>query len=265
KSFTRPSCIYQYNAYRKEVEMQKTLISKGSVFTFNSGKELTADEKEKVLSAIKKGIGDAKGQGFGEIAVFDAGKEFTKEDFNDKQFENSESKTSDGKKQDLSEEEKVWLEWVKPVFLSKDVKEKVMKAVSEFEKLCKAIKIFQTFDDETIFWPGNAQWGRILEATRLCKTKTELHSKLFDGNSPIIKPIIYSQTKKNSDKKEEKNPDKEWNYEASPKGETLREWLEAFIADKNSEDKDLKMALQELVKRCKDKIADTNWLSGDAK
>ncbi|MCR5765238.1 MAG: hypothetical protein K6G09_04585, partial [Treponema sp.] len=41
--FTRPSFIYQYNAYRKELEIQKTLISKGSVFTFKSesNKDLT--------------------------------------------------------------------------------------------------------------------------------------------------------------------------------------------------------------------------------
>ncbi|MCR4938732.1 MAG: hypothetical protein K5930_01325 [Treponemataceae bacterium] len=253
KSFTRPSCIYQYNSYRKEIEMQKTLISKGSVFTFKSDNELTAAETANILSVVKNGIGDAKGQGFGEIDVFDTGKEFTRIDSN--------TVTTDCAKELTSEESK-WLEWFKSESLSNDVEEKVMNAVSKFVELCKAIKTFQTFDDEIIFWPGNAQWGRILETSRLCQTKAELHSSLFEGNTPIIKPIMETHTERNGDTVV-RNPDPEWNYEASPCGQTLRNWLMTFINDNSLDDRNIKIALQELVKRCKDKIADKNWLDGE--
>ena len=61
RSFSRYSNVYQYNAYRKEIEIQKTLLSKGSIFTFKSNKPLSEDEKKKVLAALQNGIGDAKG------------------------------------------------------------------------------------------------------------------------------------------------------------------------------------------------------------
>lgn len=255
KSFARPSSLFQYNSKRKEIEMQKTLISKGSVFTFVSDSELTTDEKQKVLDVVKNGVGEGKGQGFGEISIFNIGKEFVKEDLDKKSIIVEPNLTADENK---------WLEWLKPVFVSKNVEEKVKKAVSEFVNLCKAIKTFQTFDDETVFWPGNAQWGRILDVSRACNSKGNLYNQLFEGENPIIKPITKSQTERNGDTKE-KNPDKEWNYEASPNGDTLRKWLMKFVKDENMGDKDIKIALQELVKRCKDKIADKNWLNGDAK
>lgn len=255
KTFSRPSCIYQYNSYRKEIEMQKTLISKGSVFTFKSEKEITAEEKEKVIFAIKNGIGDARNQGFGEIVLFDLGKEFQKEDAQDK---------ADSLSLELKDNESEWLNWLKPEFRNANVEEKVKKAVSEFVRLCKSIKVYQCFDNEKIFWPGKAQWGRILEVARECTSKVDLYSKLFEGNNPVIKPRTESKTEKNGDVKE-KNPDKEWNYDASPKkGDkdvTLREWLKDFINDDNMRDKEIKIALQELVKRCKDKVADKNWLT----
>ena len=38
-----------------------------------------------------------------------------------------------------------------------------------------------------------------------------------------------------------------------------------FVDKNNMSDKDIKIALQELVKRCKDKIADKNWLKDGTK
>lgn len=255
KSFSRPLCLYQYNAYRKEIEMQKTLISKGSVFTFKSDKELTLQEKEVIISAIKNGIGDAKGQGFGEIALFDVGTELVRESSNEA-FSIIEQK--------LSVEEQKWFEWLKPFFITKDVEEKVKKGLKDFIELCKYIKQFNTFENEFIFWPGNAQWSRILETTRKCRTKNELFTTLFESDAAIIKQKNISKTEKHGDSKEH-NPDKEWNYEASSEGKTLRKWLMDFVNDQNMNDEDIKIAIQELVKRCKDKIADKNWLNGGSK
>ena len=80
----------------------------------------------------------------------------------------------------------------------------------------------------------------------------------------IIKQKNISKTEKHGDSKEH-NPDKEWNYEASSEGKTLRKWLMDFVNDQNMNDEDIKIAIQELVKRCKDKIADKNWLNGGSK
>lgn len=255
RSFSRPVNLFQFNSYRKEIEMQKTLISKGSVFTFESKTEITPQEKETVLEAVKNGIGDGKGQGFGEILLFDPGNEFIKQDL---------LKVDLTTEQQLSLEEQTWLEWLEPVFLSSKVEDVVKQAVSEFIILCKKIKTANNFDSGYEFWPGNAQWGRLRTAARLCSTKKELYSKVFEDVDCIIKPITISKTEKNADTKE-KNPDKEWNYEASPNGETLRKWLMTFISNDNMDDKSIKIALQELVNRCKDKIANPNWLNGGVK
>ena len=250
KSFSRPSCVYQYNSHRKEIEMQKTLISKGSVFTFKSEKEITAEEKEKLLSAVKNGIGEARNQGFGEISLFDFGMKFQKEDAQDK---------ADFLSLELKDNEREWLNWLKQEFRTANVEEKVKKAVSEFVRLCKSIKVYQCFDNEKIFWPGNAQWGRVLEAARACTTKEELHAQLFEGENPVIKQRIGED-----EDAIERNPDKEWNYEASSKkDDNLRKWLENFINDDKINDREIKIALQELVKKCKDKIADKNWLMAE--
>lgn len=253
KSFSRPSYLYQYNSYRHEIEMQKTLISKGSVFTFKSEAKLTAEEKNKIQTAIKNGVGEAKGQGFGEITLFSIGKEFQREET---------KKDISVETSNLSAQEKAWLEWLKPDSLNLDIEKKVKAAVNEFINLCKSIKSYHTFGDDDIFWPCNAQWGRILEVSRECNSKSELNNRLFDGENPIIKSISISKTEKHGDIKE-KNPDEKWNYEASQKGKTLRNWLYEFINDNSLNDKDTKIALQELVKRCKDKIADKGWLKGE--
>ena len=255
KSFSRPSYLYQYNAYRHEIEMQKTLISKGSVFTFKSEEKLTPEEKDKIKAAIKNGVGEAKGQGFGEIALFSIGKKFQRE-------ENKKDIVVETPK--LSSKEADWLEWLKPDSLHPDIEKKVKFAVNEFINLCKSIKSFYTFGDDDIFWPGNAQWGRILEASRECNSKSQLNNLLFNGENPIIKAISISKTEKHGDIKE-KNPDEEWNYEASQSGKTLRKWLCDIINDNSLNDKDTKIALQELAKRCKDKIANKGWLKGENK
>ena len=260
RSFSRPSYLYQYNAHRKEIELQKTLISKGSVFTFTSEKGLSGEEKEKVLSAIRRGIGTAKGQGFGEIALFNSRKEFQATEA---------QKIAPAENLSPSERENQWLAWLKPVFLNANVVEKVSTAVSEFVRLCKCIKEFNTFDAETVFWPGNAQWGRVLEAARNCTSKKDLRIKLFEGDNPVIKTKKETQTERNGDTKLFV-PDQEWNYEASfragsQKLETLRNWLMDFVNDNSLNDKDTKIALQELIRRCKDKIADKDWLKEGAK
>lgn len=253
KSFARPSYLCQYNAHRREIEMQKTLISKGSVFTFKSksNRNLNTEEKECIKFAVTQGIGESKGQGFGEIALFDIGKEFTKEDFVEGVTDIEPELTSD---------EKAWLDWLKPVFVSENVEKKVKAALKEFVELCRKIKIFHSFGDDDVFWPGNAQWGRILEVARECRTKDDLNNRL----STVIKPLTESKTERNGDTKVS-NPDEEWNYESYSKGKTLRGWLFDFIKDTSLNDKDVKIALQELVKRCKDKIAEKNWLNGDEK
>lgn len=255
KSFSRPSYLYQYNAFRHEIEMQKTLISKGSVFTFKSEAKLTPEEKDKIQTAIKNGIGEAKGQGFGEIALFSVGKEFQKEE-NKKDFSSE--------KINLSPQEKDWLDWLKPEVSDSKIEEKVKAAVKDFVRLCKSIKSFHSFGDNDIFWPGNAQWGRILDVSRECNSKSELIKRIFDGENPIIKTTGISKTEENGDRKE-KNPDEEWNYEESQNGKTLRKWLRDFIKDDSLNDKDTKIALQELAKRCKAKIYEENWLNGGAK
>ncbi len=268
KSFSRPFSICQYNAYRNEIEMQKTLISKGSVFTFNSksDKELTPEEKNNILTAVKNGIGNAKGQGFGEIEIFNIGKEFLKTDSDSINSVEEKELTPEEGKEELTPEEAEWLEWIKPVFLSIDVEDVVEKYVDKFVELCKKIRKNQNFDKRTVFWPKRAQWGKILKVSRLCKSKKDLYSKLFEGETCIIKPIIISRIEKNDDLKE-KNPDKEWNYPASYENDTLtlRNWLSGFINDSAMNDKETKIALQELVKRCKDKISDKDWLNGGAR
>lgn len=255
RSFVRSSCLYQYNSYRREIEMQKDLILKGSVFTFKAEKDITPEEKEIVLSSICSGIGEYKGQGFGEITLLNVGNTFTKEELNSK---------ASAVSQTLSPEEEEWLMWLALNILSKDAEEKVRNAIIEFVAICKGIKVFHALGNEYEFWPKNAQWGRILECLRQASTKEDLKKQLFEGDNTVIKSIKVSETEKNKDTKVY-NPDPEWNYKPSPNGKTLRDWLKEFIEDSSMNDKDIKIALQELVKRCRDKIADKNWLKDGVK
>ena len=146
-----------------------------------------------------------------------------------------------------------------PLVLSTNVDKKIHKAVDEFVRLCRSIKTFNSFDSDMVFWPGTAQWGRLFEAARLCASKKDLHSMLFEGEAPIIKARKESKTALHGDTKIY-NPDPEWNYEASLQGETLRKWIMSFVDDSSLSDKETRIALQELIKRCKDKTLNRNWL-----
>lgn len=250
RTFTRPSVVYQYNSYRKEIEIQKTLISKGSVFTFKSEKELTNEEKQKILSSIKNGIGEARGQGFGEIALFNFDKLLSKSALNQKETLKGPA---------LTENEQKWLDWLTPVYISENVDKKVTNAVNEFVNRCVSIKSFNAFGPEKVFWPGKAQWGNIMDVVRTCSSKKEIFAKLFDCETALIKPKTETRTELHGDIKI-KNPDPEWNEESSLHGETLRDWLIEFVKDDSLNDKDMKIALQELTKRCGEKIQEANWL-----
>lgn len=261
KSFSRPSYVYQYNAHRREIELQKTLISKGSVFTFKSDKEITAEEKEKILSAIAKGIGESKEKGFGEIALFNIGKDFIKVGTDNVPVR--DQKILESK---LSDHDRAWLSWIAAEVLNPAIENKVKNAISEFTHLCQDIKVFWAFDDDFIFWPKSTQWARIREKAKQCNTRQELQEDLFGGDNPVIKKQKVTYTERNKDQKIS-NSDPEWNYESAPKdseyeGKTLRKWLMDFIADEELNDREIKVALQKLVTRCKDKINDKNWLSG---
>ncbi|MCR5765456.1 MAG: hypothetical protein K6G09_05710, partial [Treponema sp.] len=212
-----------------------------------------------VLKSIKKGIGEAKNQGFGEIDLFNFGAKFIKEE-----IEESKPVASE----ELSDDEKAWLTWLKPVSIGDNVENIVRNGIKDFVSLCKSIKTFQSFDDDFVFWPGSAQWGRVLEVARNCKTKDDLIKQLFDSDNAVIKSITETQTELNNDTREH-NPDKEWNYEAFLRTgdnktiNTLREWLKAFVEQKNLSDKERKLALQELAKKCRNKVSDKNWLNNE--
>lgn len=256
RSFSRPSFVYQYNTHRREIEVQKTLVSKGSVFTFESKNEMSSEEKELILSAIVDGIGDARGQGFGEISLFNIEKEFD--------IVLGQTSACDLKKIELTADEEKWLSWLVPGSLNANIEGKVKEAVIRFVDLCQSIKIFQSFEDEMEFWPKKNQWDRILKQVRECTSKQDLKERLFSGSSPVIKEITVSYTDRNKDTKVS-NPDPEWNYKSSPEGMTLREWLLDFINDREFGDREIKVAMQELVKRCKDEICSTSWLKGEGK
>ena len=256
RCFTRPSFIYQYNAYRKELEIQKTLISKGSVFTFKSEstKKLTEDKKEQeqVLESIKEGIGEAKNQGFGEISLFNLGPKFIKEEIEDVKSIETEG---------LSDDDKAWLTWLRPGSISKDVFEIVQKAFEDFMTICRSIGNGTRSKTKL---PGKNQWGKILILSRTCDKKKDLYSQLFEGENPLIKPKRETKTQRNGDVKLF-NSDPEWNNEGylDGKNKTLREWLMDFVKNDSLNDKNMRIALQELSKRCKEEISDDVWLKNN--
>lgn len=247
-SFMRPSFIYQYNAYRKELEIQKTLISKGSVFTFKSTLDtgLSPEEKKKVIEAINNGIGEAKNQGFGEIALFDIGGTFNKEEVECKLnfgCNESDKNHNNSKAEQLSDYDKSWLEWLKPV-VNADVHKIVNESLEKFVETYESIKIFQLSNYDRIL-PGKNQWDNILDVIKNTGTKNEIIQRLFTNENAVIK----------TDMENALHP--EWNY-VDESGKCLQKWLENFINKDclSLGDSDTRIALQELVKRCKDKVSE---------
>lgn len=250
KTFVRPTSVFQYNSYRKELEIQKTLISKGSIFTFTSNSPLTAQEISNIQKNIANGIGFSKEQGFGEIDFYTLNSSYDIQDAN----ENNEEAIPS-----LTDIESSWLEWLAPTSIPAEVKKYVIEAVQQFKELCKSIISFNAFDknDPTVL-PTNAQWGRILEVSR---SSSDLNKALFDGESPIIKPKTESRTDRHGDIKVH-NPDPEWNYERGLDNYTLRQWLKGFINSDKLSKANQHIALQELAKRCKNLMSNREWLGG---
>ena len=244
RTFTRPNTVFPYNAFRRELETQKTLISKGSVFTFKSEKNLTSEEIASISEKLKTGIGTYRGQGFGEIALLDSKDLYEKNSYNpDEQKEEIE----------LTEKETEWIKWLSSYSESEDVEKIVKSAVKKFKKLCKEIKTFNSVSDDEKFWPNKTQWGNIIEVIKKIDTngnyKKAIISKLFEGENPVIKKTKIEHTKRNGNTKK-KNPDEEWNYKNSnnSNGITLRQWLRRFIG--KTDDTNVTLALKDLCKRC---------------
>lgn len=250
KTFVRPNTVFQYNSYRKELEIQKTLISKGSVFTFRSNSPLTEQEMSNIQSCVANGIGFSKEQGFGEIGIYALDSTYDIQEANNEGDEVVPS---------LTDVEACWLEWLAPTSIPAEVKKYVMEAVQQFKDLCKSIINFNAFDknDPTVL-PTNAQWGRILEVSR---SSSDLNKVLFDCENPIIKPKTESKTALHGDTKIH-NPDPEWNYERGLDNYTLRQWLKDFINSDKLAKINQHIALQELAKRCKNLMSNREWLGG---
>lgn len=237
RTFTRPNTVFPYNAFRRELETQKTLISKGSVFTFKSEKSLTSEEIASISEKLKTGIGTYRGQGFGEIALIDS------KDLYEKSLYNPNEKKDEIK---LTEKETEWMKWLSSYSESEDVEKIVKFAVEEYKNLCKWIKKFDKSVDSKKFPPSKTQWGRIREVISNNDTCELIKRVLFEGENPVIKKIKIEQTQLHGDTKV-KNSDPEWNYEDS-KGMTLRQWLSDFIDTLN--DSNVQNVLLELSKEC---------------
>lgn len=241
RTFTRPNTVFPYNAFRRELEIQKTLISKGSVFTFKSEKSLTSEEIAFISEKLKTGIGTYRGQGFGEIALLNS------KDVYEKSSYNPNEKKEEVK---LTDAEKEWIDWLSSYSESEDVEKIVKPAVEEFKKLCKEIKTFNSFSDDEKFLPKKKQWENIIDVIKKKDTngnyKKAIIRKLFEGENPIIKKIKIEHTDLHNDTKI-KNSDPEWNYKDS-KDQTLRMWLLGFI--RKTDDTNVTLALKDLCKRC---------------
>lgn len=241
RTFTRPNTVFPYNAFRRELETQKTLISKGSVFTLKSEKNLTSEEIASISEKLKTGIGTYRGQGFGEIALLDSKGVYEKSLYNpDEQKEEIK----------LTAAEEEWIDWLSSYSESEDVEKIVKPAMEKFKKLCKEIKTFNSFSNDKKFWPNKKQWENIIEVIKKIDTngnyKKAIISKLFEGENPVIKKIKIEHTDLHNDTKI-KNSDPEWNYKDS-NGQTLRKWLLGFI--RKTDDTNVTLALKDLCKRC---------------
>lgn len=245
RTFTRPNTVFPYNAFRRELETQKTLISKGSVFTFKSEKSLTSEEIASISEKIKTGIGTYRGQGFGEIALLASKEKYEKSPYNPDE-QKDEIKLTDA--------EKEWIDWLSSYSESEDVEKIVKPAVKKFKKLCKEIKTFNSFSDDEKFPPSRTQWGNIIEEIKKIDAngnyKKAIIRKLFEGENPVIKKIKIEKTELNGYTKVKKS-DPEWNYEDS-NGQTLRKWLLDFI--RKTDDTNVTLALKELCKCCSELV-----------
>jgi len=238
-TFTRSNTIYQYNGFRRELEIQKTLISKGSVFTFKSERDLTPEEVEFISEKLVCGVGTCKGQGYGEITLFDIGDKFEKTPFVRK-----ENKTDI-----LTDKDKEWLEWLKLYRDFDDVGPVVEDAVKDFKKLCIRIASKNHFKDGKQFLPEPTQWSRIRNVVTNYTNKDKILRDLFDTDTAVIKAI--------GEKGQDHYP--QWNYEDS-RGTSLREWLKTLISSEKVEDINIQNMLIELCKRCSDLVKNPNWI-----
>lgn len=242
RTFTRPNTVFPYNAFRRELETQKTLISKGSVFTFKSEKSLTSEEIVSISEKLKTGIGTYRGQGFGEIALLDS------KDVYEKSSYNPNEKKEEIK---LTDAEKEWIDWLSSYSESEDVEKIVKDAVEEFKKLCKQIKSFHCFSEEDEYLPTKTQWNLISSAVDNNESKKAIMDELFDRVNPSIKGIKSTKDDK------ERNQDPEWNYKNS-EGKSLGIWLRDLI--EKQDDKKVRNVLAELSRHCQTLAENTDWM-----
>ena len=210
KSFVRTRQYAPYNGFRKSYDLERQVLTQGSILTYKLTSELTDAD----MQTLQQGMGAYTENGLGQIVMDDSFKLLQQSDITLKEHK---PKPSD-KNQTVQKPDTALLAYLEDQVVQRDIETKYAKQIDdllvELENLYKSARNYNGLMQGQSFGPGKTQWGALRNYATQAKNKQTLLATLFVGQDAFIK-----------------DSDKDWDVSSGQT--TFKNWLEGLV--KNNE------------------------------
>ncbi len=237
-TFIRTRKYIPYNTYRKGFEIERPVISKGSIITFLLDSEV---DREKLLEVMYQGVGLYQEQGLGTIAI---NHPWLSENYQPVVLE-----TADSKPQDVQVPETVLGRWL---VSQDDSEERLQPYINDMLASLRQFywqgRAYHAVQRQQLFGLSTTQWGHLYDLAKSSRRLTDLKHHLFEAADALCKA----------------SHNEDWHRECNAQGDSFTDWLRqqiARLASKNTlDDHDISIIVTRFAKQCR--IYNDQWLRG---
>lgn len=200
KSFVRTRQYAPYNGFRKTYDLERQVLTQGSILTYKLNGELTDAD----LQILQQGIGAYTVNGLGQVVLDDSFKLLQLDDIRLQEFK------VQSQKQTLQKPNTPLMAYLEEQAQQREVDAKYAEAIdgllNDLQKLYQSARNYNGLMPGQAFGPGKTQWGALRSYATHAKNKQDLQVKLFEGQDAFIK-----------------ENDQDWGVSTGK--ETFRSWL----------------------------------------
>lgn len=200
KSFVRTRQYAPYNGFRKTYDLERQVLTQGSILTYKLDSELTDAD----MQTLQKGLGAYTESGLGQIVLDDSFRLLEQGDISLQTYASS-SAVSGGQQPDTA-----LIAYLTEQAEQRQIDAKYAKQIdellAELKKLYQSARNYNGLMPGQPFGPGKSQWGAVRNYATQSKSKQDLQAKLFEGQDAFIK-----------------EKDQDWGVSTGK--ETFRSWL----------------------------------------
>ncbi|MFA6700301.1 MAG: RAMP superfamily CRISPR-associated protein [Thiomicrospira sp.] len=205
KSFVRTRQYAPYNGYRRSYDLERQVLSQGSILSYELKSELSDADWQK----MQQGLGAYTENGLGQLVL--------NTHFNLLKLDELQLKKPEADQQANSASAKTTdlIEYLQQKAEERAIQgqnaEQIDKLLKELHQLYQSARNYNGLMPGQPFGPGKSQWGAVRTYATQAKDRDALTSALFHGSSAFIKDT-------------DKEKDKDWCVSTGK--ETYKNWLQ---------------------------------------